>query len=492
MKSRILCLALALTMLLTFSSFALAEDEPYEADILCITFTGEPIADDAPTKLAFEELTNSLINFTWVADSNYEEKLNVMMASQSLPTIVVLKGLTSSVIENARYGAFWDLTDYIDDYEYLSQINPVIINNVSIDGRLYGIPRTRVLGRMGITYRKDWLANLGMEEPTTVDELYDVLYAFTYNDPDGNGENDTYGMTWCKYDGPLDIITTWFNGGNQWVEQEDGSVIPYFETDGYWEAMQWAKKLYDDGLVNEDFAVRDSAIWTDDFKASRSGVFVDCADAAQRMDSSLVEQGIEDAVWVIGTVAGPDGNLYNLPTAGHAGIVAITKAGAKTEEDLRAALEFLDSTNTTEAMNMFTYGLPGRDFTIDDEGYVVRTEGATDTINQENEGFNQFMTNVANTATQEKRSTIREQVYQVQYVINPDLCVANPCQSLLSSSTVYSEKGSTLETIVDDARVQYIVGQLDEEGYKAEIQRWYDQGGADLVAELSEMNQATK
>jgi len=102
------------------------------------------------------------------------------------------------------------------------------------------------------------------------------------------------------------------------------------------------------------------------------------------------------------------------------------------------------------------------------------------------------MTNVANTATQEKRSTIREQVYQVQYVINPDLCVANPCQSLLSSSTVYSEKGSTLETIVDDARVQYIVGQLDEEGYKAEIQRWYDQGGADLVAELSEMNQATK
>ena len=159
---------------------------------------------------------------------------------------------------------------------------PLYSHNISIDGRIYGVPRMRTVGRNGISYRQDWLANLGMDVPTTVDELYDVLYAFTYNDPDGNGADDTYGMTWCKWDGPLDIIATWFNAGNQWVEQDDGSVIPYFETDGYWASLQFAKKLYDEGLVNEDFAVRDSAIWTDDFNASRSGMFVDVADAARR------------------------------------------------------------------------------------------------------------------------------------------------------------------------------------------------------------------
>ena len=490
MKVRLLSLALALTMLLAFSSIATAEGV-YEADVLSITFTGEPIADDAPTKIAFEELTNSKINFTWVADSNYEDKLNVMMASQSLPTIVALKGLTPSVIENARYGAFWDITDELQNYEYLSQINPVVLNNISIDGRVYGVPRSRVVGRNGISYRKDWLAKLGLEEPKTVDDIYNILHAFTYDDPDGNGVNDTYGMTWCKWDGPLDIIATWFNAGNQWVEQEDGSVIPYFETEGYWASLQFAKKLYDEGLVNEDFAVRDSAIWSDDFNASRSGMHIDVADAAQRFDAKLVEQGIEDAVWVVGTVAGPDGKLYNLPTAGHAGIIAITKTGAKTEEEMRAALAFIDSTNSTEAMNMFTYGMPGRDFNIVD-GYVVRVEGATDTVNQENEGFNQFMTGVANNATPEKRSAIRQRVWDVQYLENPSLCVANPCQPLLSSSAVFAEYGSSLDTIRRDARVQYIVGQLDEAGYKAEMQRWYDQGGTELVAELSEMNKATK
>lgn len=43
--------------------------------------------------------------------------------------------------------------------------------------------------------RQDWLENLGLEMPTSLDELYDVLYAFTYNDPDGNGVDDTYGIT---------------------------------------------------------------------------------------------------------------------------------------------------------------------------------------------------------------------------------------------------------------------------------------------------------
>lgn len=37
-----------------------------------------------------------------------------------------------------------------------------------------------------------------MEMPATIEELHDVLYAFTYNDPDQNGKNDTYGFS-LKY-----------------------------------------------------------------------------------------------------------------------------------------------------------------------------------------------------------------------------------------------------------------------------------------------------
>lgn len=43
--------------------------------------------------------------------------------------------------------------------------------------------------------RQDWLDKLGLKTPTTPDEVLEVAKAFTYNDPDGNGDNDTYGMT---------------------------------------------------------------------------------------------------------------------------------------------------------------------------------------------------------------------------------------------------------------------------------------------------------
>ena len=49
--------------------------------------------------------------------------------------------------------------------------------------------------RKGMFIRKDWLEAVGMEMPTTWEELYDVCHAFTHNDPDGNGVADTYGLT---------------------------------------------------------------------------------------------------------------------------------------------------------------------------------------------------------------------------------------------------------------------------------------------------------
>lgn len=67
------------------------------------------------------------------------------------------------------------------------------MSNYAIDGRLYGLPLERGLSRDALTYRYDWLQNLGLEEPKTVEDLVNMFLAFTNDDPDGNGEDDTYG-----------------------------------------------------------------------------------------------------------------------------------------------------------------------------------------------------------------------------------------------------------------------------------------------------------
>ncbi len=46
----------------------------------------------------------------------------------------------------------------------------------------------------GLVIRKDWLDKLGLQVPETLDDFYNIMYAFTYNNPDGDGKDDTYGF----------------------------------------------------------------------------------------------------------------------------------------------------------------------------------------------------------------------------------------------------------------------------------------------------------
>lgn len=96
----------------------------------------------------------------------------------------------------AKNGQVLDVTDYYKDMPNRCAVmfDDAAKNFVTYEGRIYGFATpSAIAGNEGLLVRKDWLDNLGLAVPTTLDELYDVMYAFTYNDPDGNGKNDTYG-----------------------------------------------------------------------------------------------------------------------------------------------------------------------------------------------------------------------------------------------------------------------------------------------------------
>ncbi len=461
------------------------EEKKKEISILSITFTGTPADEDEPTFRALEELTGYDIKIDYLLNSSYEDQLNTRMAAGNLPTLVVLTGKTASFINNARVGAFWDITDEYKNYPNLAEANEVVMNNISIDGRIYGIYRARPLGRNGISYRKDWLENVGMEEPKTMDDLYNMLYAFTYNDPDQNGKDDTYGMTWCKWSGPLDQLNVAFGGHNVWGVGEDGKLEPEFVTEGYIESMKFAKKLYEEGLINKDFPAMETSDWQMDFKNGKSGVYIDVSDQANRFQNYFIdEKGIEDNVWVMGMVEGPHGKRV-LPTSGHSGFVAISKNGAPKEEDMRDALQFLDILNTEEGQNLLNYGVEGVHYNFNDKHEVVTMKFDSDP----REGLNQFMTNVVDKLYPMEQKPIQERAFEVQKE-NIEYVVANPAEPLTSDT--YAEKGSQLEQLISDARVQFIVGQIDEKGFQEIVDRWYAQGGQEIVNEFNKAYEAIK
>src|SRR5699024_7744009 len=112
----------------------------------------------------------------------------------------------------------------------------------------------------------------------------------------------------------------------------------------YREALDFFKKLYDEGLVNEDFAVKDPSKWHDEFINGNAGMVVDVADAANRNFKKMKKDDDsldDDAVDLFPAVEGPNG-LYNLPSSGYNLMLAISKTDVETEDELRDVLEFMD------------------------------------------------------------------------------------------------------------------------------------------------------
>lgn len=89
--------------------------------------------------------------------------------------------------------------------------------------------------------RQDWLDNLGLEAPTNMDEFEAVIKAFTEDDPDGNGKNDTYGFS---YSGNSIYNTGWVSDPVTLFSANSGKYIP-----GIWQEDEDGNLVY--GSVNE-------------------------------------------------------------------------------------------------------------------------------------------------------------------------------------------------------------------------------------------------
>lgn len=477
-----------------------AEQAPLNLTIMLPIFKTNYPKDDGPVVEEIEKRTNSNIHFEWVPNASYADKFNITLASGKLPSIIYVGDVKApSFVSAAKSGAFWEVGPYLQQFPNLSGANPVIMENSSIEGKNYGIYRGRVLGRNGIAFRKDWLDNVGLETPQTVDDFYSMLKAFKEQDPDKNGQNDTYGMVLVKWTGQwasgFDTIKLWFGTPNKWGVV-DGKLVPEHQYPEYVEALKFMKKLYDEKLINSDFAVMDSAKWVDPIVNNKAGVIVDVVDVGARIDdkihAALAKEGKDEPdrhyIDVLGGVTGADGKLHTLPTSGFAGILAIPKSSVKTEEELMRVLGFLDQLNEPEMQTLLNFGLEGIHY--NPVGEFVEPIKDTVKLESEVEGLNQMLGFIPeDRAKKVKQTPLRIKQTEVQKA-NEEFIVTNPAESFIS--TVYSQKGQQLDNIINDARIKFIVGQIDEAGLMSAFDVWRKTGGDDLVKEMNDLYSQVK
>lgn len=446
---------------------------------------------------ALEEVAGVDLDITWVPNSSYGDKVNITLAGDDVPQVMVIQGKDPGFVRNAQAGAFWELSEYLGDYENLKTTFPEVQEAASVNGDVYGIYRARDIVRTSVIVRKDWLANLGLEMPTTTDDLYEVARAFSQDDPDGNGVDDTYGLIVPKWPGtigtnsPWDVIETWFGAGNRWTER-DGELVPNFTTDEWLDAVDYEKRLSDEGLVNPDYATFDSANWNEPFLTGKGGIIVDVHSRAGVLMSLFKQQdpdNWQNYVDITGNLVGPDGELHAHPTTGYNGFLAIPKAQVRTEEQLRAVLEVLDKLNSPEAGPLLNNGIEGVTYTLDGD-LAVPVDDAPQALKDAVLSYSQLGMNVSGFRgyLPKQPSEYEQQMYDKRLAIeksDTEHAVLDPAAPFVSET--YVSKGAQLDTIVSDARIQYIAGQIDRAGLLDAIELWRSSGGDQVIAEINEL-----
>lgn len=217
---------------------------------------------------------NINIEIAWQAESSeYNNKLSLNIASNSLPDMVYILGadyLTfRQMVDNDLLA---DLTEVYDKCagDYLRATYDSFegrnLDPLTIDGKLYAITSANIgYGHNLLWLRADWLDALDLEPPKTMDELRHVLQEFVDKDPGGNGAGNTIGLAlnatnlvggYGNKFGAEPIFHSVGSYPTQWMEDENGKIYYGSVAPETKEGLSILRDLYADGLIDKQFLTR--------------------------------------------------------------------------------------------------------------------------------------------------------------------------------------------------------------------------------------------
>lgn len=492
--------ALLLALALLSSMSALAEvcsegEQVRPFRILSQTMvTGYP--EDDADNLSIQEITRRTgVEFTvegYSDSTEYRTKLSLSVASGDMPDLWY--GSVADVMEWKNQGLIIPLTDLIEKYgqDMLPYIYPSALDAFTFDGEIWGLPSMYLLSEpgndsasTGMLLREDWLDNLSLSAPTTLDELHDVLYQFTYNDPDGNGVNDTYGMgqsssVLSNGSNSFNLVYNAFGVvANYWKEQADGTIVKGFMTDEFEQALEVLRAWYAEGIIDPEFPVMSNDNVIEKIIASKVGGFMMSAwttDATAPTEASLKALVPEGNITAYSSVVGPNGD-QGVPAAFSSWRTIVISATCKQPELLMKFLNWfsLDVENWLLSEN----GIRGVHWDFDENGDFYRIEPYVNQTNLYAEGF----CNATRIQTMTDRRYNTDEVLNAIAAINASGVIDNALWATTTAETEYADIESDMAATV----IKIVQGEEDMDVLYAARERYLSSGGQAIQDEANEI-----
>lgn len=496
MSKRMIVNLLCLLLLCTLCMPAMAEEAPLAFSVLNkIESTFVP--EGNPVVEAIDEACNVKITYICPPINSYGERLNILLTSGEYPEVIYFDTAAAfnSAMEN---DLLLPLDEYLEKYENLKQyLDPSSISMLRAlgGGQLYALPQNTVARTDGMAIRLDWCEKLGIEIPedgyVTKEQLYDIMYAFTFGDPDGDGINNTYGYTWQKGLTPMWIYAF---GCMEW--QEHDGEQPYMnemyctEHSNYKDALAYTAKLWQDGLLDPDIPNNSGNAYRDRFYNGRTGMAYMFGGWAQMYEDGLKAINPDAELGYIVGVYNDEGKVEAASTFG-SNLNAYTGLSISAADNADRIMGVMDFLLSDEGWGLVCDGVEGDMYTVGDDGVKVATDAYTDYTVYRN-SFAQLRRYTDPTffvplnGTPEARATAMEYIGKAVAITIPDMGLGYVPE--VTRQANYQDYISELEI----ARAKIIVGDMEVDAWDGVLAQWYQNGGTEYVREMNAFIESTR
>ena len=310
------------------------------------------------------------------SENDQDQKIGAAAAANALPDLFMVSDKTFLLLANQ--GVLADVTNMFSLMPHRTALlyDKDAQDNSRVNGKIYGLSQAGSIDKNeGVLIRKDWLDKLGLKVPVTTDDFYNVMVAFTKNDPDGNGKDDTYGFgayletgaanegLGKRFDplmGAFGVAGTW----NMTVADAGLNV----KKPAYYDALEYIKKCIDAGVVDPNW----SSYKKDDFRAAwKQGKFgimrEQNAAYASEANYAPFDKNFPDGEWlVIDPPRGPSGQASAGTYASSYRRYCVSASAAAEKGKIEKIAALLEWMSSDEGYYLLGYGVEGENYIFED------------------------------------------------------------------------------------------------------------------------------
>lgn len=520
MKRNVLALLLALVMTLSLLPVSAMAEVP----VITIMIEDHPLIQDWETNLQtlkIEEVCGVDLQFEMLPYDRKErlQKIEMMALDngRDFADIVIVSANSNTYLSTLQ--TFADMGLVVELNEYMNGKTPYLDASLanmpvlpltkdeycryltSTDGNIYAFGYSffsvnNTVSNCRIMLFDPWMQKLGLEYPTTTEELYNVLVAFRDRDPNGNGKKDEIPLMGCT-NMRTQLMRTLMNPfiytQDNYVMNVDGKLEFVAIQDGWKEGLAYIKKLVDEGLLSTLSFTQDNAQMTALMAAEETVVGGIARNSASNLPASDIRR---EQYYIVGALEGPSGLRQHTQTACVPNPSAFISTNCK---DVEAAVRVLDYLSSVEMNNWSRYGIEGENWAVLEEPGIgiyesIGFKGDIEEIkniwgSEQNTHWAQLGPVVGDGSTITYRTAYvpKEGNYNhslpIGASIKRELDYANTQNRVAGmiftaeEQEVINEFRSTIEDAVKEAYTLFVVGERDlEKEWDAYVKSLYDMG----------------